>query len=156
MTVRYVIKGGFEVSKLIYLAGAMSVYNDSTDNYLENAIRWRLDFINSLRKECSGEVNFWVYDPTKFVHNDKDSVYANNLYYLKRTDILVVNSKDLHESPGTLWEIFIADSLDIPIIFIGNHIWFNRPHLERVAKTVFKDIDLAVKYIMDRYVELTI
>lgn len=103
------------MKKLVYLAGAMGCYED--DEY--EAKRWR----EKAKKWFSYNTDdFRCISPTDYFYYGFDN-YTNefevmrfDLQKVSKSDVVLVNLKDLHKSIGTSDEILYAYLHDIPVI----------------------------------------
>lgn len=132
----------------IYLAGCTSYY-DNPDNW-HKAIDWRKKATAALLD--SGNK---VFDPTVNWHTNSD--YDSNLmviqneYYLKNSDLLLVNLDDLDKSYGTIFEIITAHHLNIPIIAFGENYITTHPHINHCIDSIFLNLDNALNFIFNTY-----
>lgn len=133
---------------LIYSAGAMTAY--FRVGRFEEAEKWRIELKNKLK-----DLNIRIYDPTvnffdNIEYNNKTIVHQNR-YYLDKSDLVVVNLENILRSPGTLYEIYRADFLEIPVIAFGNEA--NQPHIENSITQRFDTLDEVVEYIKILYLQ---
>lgn len=131
----------------IYLAGAMSCYDNS--EFEKEAIRWRMSLKSYFSD--SGDLIVDIYDPTLIPTVYGDDVVSQNLHYINKMDIVVVNVKDLDKSFGTVWEIVTANQKGKPIIAYGNHEWLNHPHLKPMVSYKSTNLSSIADYIHDVY-----
>lgn len=149
----------------VYLAGAMGYYGDCA----EYPKKWR-QLANEGFKSISSYTrnrNFVCIDPTlyyeygKNLHKTEKEVMLFDLRKVKSSDVILVNLKDLENSPGTINEIFYAWLNGIPVIgFMESnsdyelklHPWIR----EQIDRIEFGEgaLYLAMKYIRDYYGEV--
>lgn len=135
------------MSTTIYLAGAMGYY--STDPEL--ACEWR-QLITSEIKQANElhNTNFKVFDPT-LVENTSHDVVSQNLHYLQKSDILILNMKDLDKSLGSIFEFSYFAIHQKPIIVINAHVWLGHPYMEKFVSMELIDEYEVVDYLVDVY-----
>lgn len=132
--------------KLVYLAGAMSCYGD--DDYPK---QWRLKVKNQLvHNNDNFGTEFVVFNPTLNSMENHD-IITQNRYYIKGSDIVVVNLTDLDKSLGSIGEIMFAYEQGLPIIGLGTCIWDNHPYLNKILSARFKTIREMTDFIKDVY-----
>jgi nucleoside 2-deoxyribosyltransferase len=133
---------------LVYLAGTISYFNKI--NKLEFASLWR-----KLAKENLSDLDIKVFDPMKnFAQNneyDLKGVPYQNLYYLEKSDIILLNLEALKESPGTMFVIFIAWYNHKPVIAFGESELISQPHIKEAITSKFKNLPDACDYIKSMY-----
>ena len=136
---------------LIYLAGAITVHHKN--NQMDHAYEWRHKSIDLLEKQD----NFQCFDPTvNFLENfgaevPCKSVVAQNRHYLEKSDIVLLNLDMLHESPGTLWELYVANENNIPVYAFGDSEWSWSPHVNQSITGRFKDLYTTINHIKNMY-----
>jgi len=135
----------------IYLAGAMSYYDHASKFNL--ATDWRDEVINKLKHIG---ISHEIFNPCKNYNINKtfdsNGVVYQNLTYLHKTDVLILNLQDMDKSPGTLFEIYYAFLNHIPVIAFGkNELYDMQPHVRASITMKFDDIDQIVKYIKNMY-----
>lgn len=132
---------------LIYLAGAISLYHkydemwrcrdwrDRVTNYIEH--------VHDIGKTFDPTINF----ERNLTHCNGKSVLQQNRHYVKKSDLVIVNLEDLDESPGTLWEIFIASEMGIPVIAFGSCKWEYSPHVAESITIKFESLKDVLNHI---------
>jgi len=131
---------------LVYLCGAMSHW-DRQDCF-EKATDWREEAIkgfysDSIIKWFNPCVNYFINKE----YNSK-GVVTQNLTYLKKSDIILLNLEELDKSPGSLFEIYYAYMNHIPVIAFGkNYLYGNQPHVTESISMHFDDMGVALDYI---------
>ena len=136
---------------LIYLAGAISIHYKNYEVW--KCKDWRRSakhFIEDIFE--IGE----VFDPTiNFDENllicNERSVVAQNRYYLENSDLVIVNLSSIESSPGTIWEIFIAKELGIPVIAYNDSEWYKSPHVSEAITIKFNSMADAITHINSMY-----
>ena len=138
----------------IYLAGAMSYYDRI--NRFELATKWRKRIINRLQHTRYITSDYEIFDPC--VHYDinktfnSNGVVYQNLVYLRKADILILNLDDIDKSFGTLFEIYYAFLNHIPVIAFGeNDLYYTQPHIRASITMKCDNIDQVVEYIVNMY-----
>ncbi|MFC0903697.1 hypothetical protein ACFHWD_03210 [Clostridium sp. MT-14] len=135
----------------IYLAGAMSYYD--CIHQFELATRWRDEAVNKL-KVC-GYNDRDIFNPCKNYNINKtfDSrgVVYQNIFYLSKASLIILNMKDLDKSPGTLFEICYAILYHIPVIAFGESKLYEQPHVHESITIKFATMDEVLKYIKNMY-----
>lgn len=134
---------------LIYLAGAISIH-DRNDEY-HKATDWRKNAGSHLRL-----LGYEIFNPTVNFHVNlssvsSESVVAQNKLYLKNSDLMLVNIADLKESPGTIWEIYMAKEWEIPVIAFGESGLAWSPHISTSLTEEFDTMGNAINHITNMY-----
>ena len=134
----------------IYLAGAM------TCQTFEEMNGWRVELENKLFSEAENcEVRLKVYNPVDYYnlenerHKSEAEVMDFDLDLVLKSDLLIVNTKDILKSPGTITECALAWKKGIPILGFGevpDHSW-----VRRFFRRIDNDMDETVDYIRDFY-----
>lgn len=137
---------------LAYLAGAMSCYHKEDEFY--KARQWRESVTHYLQ-------NYWqvmdTFDPTvNFETNiqtncSNASIVAQNRHYLLKSDIVILNANELHQSPGTLWEIFVANENNIPVYVFEYSKWLESPHVAECITMEFCDYNDLMNHLRNFY-----
>jgi len=136
---------------LIYLCGAMTIHD--LKGCFKEATEWRGYATNHF--DCSGlKIN--TFDPCiNYSINkqfDSKGVVNQNLTYLKKSDIILVNLESIGKSPGTLFEIFYAYMNNIPVIAFGsNYLYGKQPHITESVTMKFEELYDAIDYIDSMY-----
>jgi nucleoside 2-deoxyribosyltransferase len=136
------------VKKLnIYCAGCMSHYHKR--NEFDRAIKWRTRV-----KKMFG-TNVCLFDPTRnFDQNvlyDPNGVPYQNLYFLNRCHIMLLNLDNIENSPGTCFEVFNYFFNNKPVIAFGESEWYDNPHIQASISARFATVDDAITYIKSMY-----
>lgn len=136
----------------IYLAGAMRYYDNI--HKFELATDWRDEAVNKL-KVC-GYKDKDIFNPCKNYNINKtfdsSGVVYQNLVYLHKTDVLILNLQDIDKSPGTLFEIYYAFLNHIPVVGFGENELYNvQPHIRASITVKFDNVDQVVGYIKNMY-----
>lgn len=98
----------------IYLSGAMETYTGTT-----KAEDWREECKDYFKRYTD---NFKVFNPTdhyQYGSNYQKSereVFNYDLYFAKKSDIVLVNLNDVRQSIGTCIEVYEAHKSGIPVI----------------------------------------
>lgn len=102
------------MNKLVYLAGAMGCYKKD-DNY---PFAWR----ESVRQWFESYTDFRCFSPCDYYNytiqaqKTEKEIMKYEFHWLLKSDVVLVNLKDLDKSIGTSDEILYAYQHDIPII----------------------------------------
>lgn len=136
----------------IYLAGAMSYYDNI--HKFELATDWRNEAVNKL-KVC-GYDDKDIFNPCiRYIYNkeyEPNGVVYQNLVYLKKANVIILNLNDIDKSYGTLFEIYYAFLNHIPVIAFGENVLYNnQPHVRASITMKFKTINDVVAYITSMY-----
>lgn len=144
-----------EDKKMLFLSGCMSYYYNL--DRPELAEQWRRDVENQIEGYDFLKNNFKVFNPCKNFY--KNSTYSSkgivhqNLFYLRKSGIILLNLADLDKSPGTIFEIvdFYLDSK--PVIAFGeNNLYTNmQPHIHEAITHKCRDLNEAMEYLCDVY-----
>ena len=130
----------------VYLAGTMSYF--IKQNKPELALVWRLEAESKLQ-DCG----FKVFNPTlNYELNYQDGLtgtFDQNLTYLRKCDIVLVNLKELKNSPYTMAELGASKELGKVIVAFGMDDYYSafKPFFTKH----FVNLDLAVDYIQRWY-----
>jgi len=144
-----------EDKKMLFLSGCMSYYYNLDKPEL--AEQWRRDVENQIEDYDFLKNNFKVFNPCRNFH--KNSTYKckgvvyQNLFYLKKSDIILLNLNDIEKSPGTLFEIYYAFLNQKPVIaFNENDLYTNQqPHIYESITQKCRDLNESMEYLCDVY-----
>ena len=122
----------------------------------ELATRWRDEIISRLQYIRYENMDYEIFNPCKnYSINktfDSNGVVYQNLVYLHKSDVLILNLQDIDKSPGTLFEIYYAFLNHIPVIAFGtSELYDVQPHVRASVTVKFNDIDQVVEYIKNMY-----
>jgi nucleoside 2-deoxyribosyltransferase len=135
----------------VCLAGSMTEFLKNGE--FEESIRWREILDRQLQ-----DSNIKVFDPTLHFDINKDwdisGILPQNRLYLEKCDILIVNLKYLDKSPGTLWEMSVANYLNKPIIAFNATDWITYPHINSMITIHLKDVEEIYLYLTSMYSQL--
>lgn len=124
-------------------------YYDSI-NQFDKAFDWRSEADSFLI-----DINIKTFNPTinyeKNKYYDPKGVVNQNICYLKKADLLLVNLEYLEHSPGSLFEMFYAYLNHIPIVAFGQTNIYFQPHIRTSIDVCFTSLDKALEYIKDMY-----
>lgn len=131
---------------LVYLAGCISYYNQF--NQIEKAITWRQKATQYLIKK-----GFTVFDPTRNFNKNISSFFSpslivkQNMVYLAKASIILVNLNDLSKSPGTLFEIYYGYLHGKPIISFGYDSIVESPHVKVCLDVNYSSLEEALECV---------
>lgn len=135
----------------IYLAGAMS-YWVKQGKLEEKAMGWRKE----IKKYLSDKYN--IFDPTENFYINQtypnNVIVAQNIYYLNKADLCVVNLEGIEYSPGTIFELAILRYRNIPILaFPDNYVFqnINPMHIKYCITGVFENVGDIIDHILNMY-----
>ena len=149
--------------KVIFLAGAMGCYGKNA----EYPKKWRREAIttcNALSDAFSFLDPTWFYENGGTKYKTEREVMKFNLRNVKESDVVLVNLKDIEQSPGTMDEILYAYIFNKPIIgFLKTdggeldeldvkarmHPW-KYEQIDRI-ETGYYALENAIKYIIEYY-----
>jgi nucleoside 2-deoxyribosyltransferase len=113
----------------VYLAGALTTH--WIDKKWHIATAWRDELIEFFKDN-----GISYFNPADTYENPKNHTYDGSLivkqndYYLNQCDILIVNLDYINESPGTLYELFLANKLyEKPVIALTTVDLPSSPHI---------------------------
>ncbi len=140
---------------LIYAGGAIQHFINEEKFY--KATQWRENLL-ILLKESEIDRNITIYDPTSYFKERKryspETIIDVNTYYLTRADILVVNTFQLLNSPGTIREITYFYDNKKPRIGFNDHVKsqkemdiYNGYTYTKMLTDNFNSLDEVIKYI---------
>lgn len=136
---------------LCYLAGACSCH--FKENHPIDATYWRN--LASTRLKDFG--NIQCFNPAKnFISNlsyEEDAFVTQNIYYLNKCDIVLINLNRLSDSYGTLFELVWAYCNNKPVISFGcDEKIQSHPHIRRIIGTHFQTLEEAIEFITQAYI----
>lgn len=135
----------------IYCAGAMTTYYNR--NMPELAENWRLKVSDTFYNSNGIKVfNPCINYEINKTFNTKGVVYQN-IHYLNKCDIMILNLDELNQSQGTLFEVYYFFLHHKPIIAFDkykNQI-YNQPHIHESITIKFDTLDEVLKYIKSMY-----
>lgn len=134
----------------IYLAGAMTCQTHEEMN------GWRVMLENKLFETAKNhEVKLKVYNPVDYYIVEDSRAKSDvevmdfDLDLVLGSDLIIINTKDILKSPGTITECALAWKKGIPILGFGevpNHPW-----VERFFRRIDENMDETVGYVRDFY-----
>ena len=134
----------------IYLAGAMQCQTYEEMNVWRNILKNKL-----FDKAKNYGIKLKVYNPVdyyNFVDQKQKSeaeVMDFDLDLVLGSDLIIVNTKDILNSPGTITECALAWKKGVPILGFGeipNHSW-----VKRFFRRIDNNMDETLDYIEDFY-----
>jgi len=125
---------------LIYLAGKM------TGLSIEDAMAWRSKFFDEYAQHVYETPN--IFNPVLYYndmmspdsYSDKE-VFRYEMRTLKTSTIVVVNLDQIESSVGTLQEIAVAYTYDIPVIGLNEHKTTLEDAVESLHPWLVEEID---------------
>jgi nucleoside 2-deoxyribosyltransferase len=138
------------MNKLCYLAGAITCHD--RNNLIGKATHWREIATHLLKNE-----KIETFNPmcNYYINKEFDSkgVVLQNLLYLQKSDLILVDLECIEISPGTLWEIYLSWYMKKPVIAFGklNTDIINQPHVNAAINMRFEFLDEACDYIRSMY-----
>ena len=131
----------------IFLSGCMSYWYDN--NKPELAENWRNQAIKRLGDK------FNIFNPCKNyyknINYEPKGVVYQNIAYLNKSDIILLNLDHIEDSPGTLFELYHSYLHNKPIISFGETPLLNQPHIHEAITMYFIDLESACDYIENMY-----
>jgi nucleoside 2-deoxyribosyltransferase len=135
--------------KTVYLAGAISYFYNT--NQRERATGWRdiaekyLEFYEiKCFNPCKESQHAW--------EQPQNGTMKQNYFYLKNSDIILVNLDMINDSIGTVWELSVGWMEHKPIIAFGKTNWLERPHTQSLIDVKVDTLEEALEYISEMYV----
>lgn len=115
-----------KILKTIFLSGCMSYYyNNGKPKLAED---WRNEAIEKLGDK------FNIFNPcknyNKNIQYDSKGVVYQNMAYLNKSDIILLNADDIEKSPGTLFEVFTSFLNHKPVLAFGDSPILEQPHIK--------------------------
>jgi len=129
----------------IYEGGAMTYYDRI--NQIHKAIDWR-DKVDNWGKD----LGIKTFNPMKTYLKEKPHTYDpkifvdQNIYYLNKCDVMLVNLDDIDKSPGTQFELCYFGLLKKPIVSFGEKYW--SPHVNYFISQHLNTLDDALELLM--------
>lgn len=134
---------------LAYLAGAISWYlkNDK----LDECMIWRTSLTKKLKKLDIKCFDACINLKQNISYNNISNV-KQNLFYLDKSDIVIVNTDHILESPGTIFELSYCYVKQKHVIGLGtNENISNSAHLSLCIDQYFKDENEIIEHIKSLY-----
>ena len=136
-----------KILKTIFLSGCMSYhYNNNKPELAEN---WRNKATDRLKDK------FDIFNPCtnyyKNINYNPKGVVYQNIAYLNKSDIILLNIDDIQQSPGTLFELYYSFLHNKPVISFGKSLLLNQPHIHEAITMNFLDLDGVCDYIDNMY-----
>ena len=138
---------------LIYQFGAISYYYNK--NELWKAKLWR-EQQKYYFYDLPISYGFKFFNPVNdFEINIKNanqkSIVDQNRYYLQKADILTGCLDHIMESPGSMWEMFLASEMKKPVLTFGDISIITNPHILNSITQHFNTMDEMCEYMIDMY-----
>ncbi|TEB08603.1 Nucleoside 2-deoxyribosyltransferase [Pelotomaculum schinkii] len=134
---------------LVYLAGAISWY--IRNNKFNECLKWRISLtekLNMLDVKC---FNACTNLKQNMLYTNLSNL-KQNVFYLSESDIIIVNTDHILESPGTIFELTYCYLKQKPVIGLGINENINSSfHLSSCIDQYLKDEDEVVEYIKSLY-----
>lgn len=131
----------------IFLSGCMSYYYDN--NKPELAEDWRNKTIERLRDK------FNIFNPcvnyNENINYESRGIVYQNIAYLNKADIVILNVDHIGDSPGTLFELYASFFKHKPVISFGETPLLEQPHVNEAITMHFIDLDSTCDYIENMY-----
>lgn len=142
--------GGIAIK--IYLAGAISWYVQNKSIGAANSWRDVAEHkFNGCGVQCFNPVMNVAATKDNFTSKHDKGVVAQNIHYLKKCDIVIVNIDHLSDSPGTIFEMVWAYIHNKPVIAFGEDKWGDQAHIKETITYKAASLDDAIDYIFDMY-----
>lgn len=138
-----------KILKTIFLSGCMSYFYGN--NKPELAENWR----NKATERLGDKFN--IFNPCtnyyKNVNYEPKGVVYQNIAYLNKSDIILLNLESLEKSFGTAFELYYSflSPKRTPILSFGETPLLNQPHVHEAITMHFIDLDSACEYIENMY-----
>ena len=132
----------------IYTAGAMTTHY--INNEPEKAEKWRLKVSDAFYNKDIKVFNPCINYSINKTYESKGVVYQN-IHYLERSDIIILNLDELEESPGTLFELYYFFLHQKPVIAFGCNEIYNQPHIHESITIRFDTLNESIQYIKNMY-----
>lgn len=143
-----------KLDKMIYIAGKMSGLS------YEEMSSWRIETTKKLKRlaETRG-VCCSVINPAEFynyhnnVHKTEREIMQFELNLVRKSDVVIVNLKDVNQSIGTCIEVYEAFINDIPVIAFGasEEYEVTHPWIKECISRYEETMNAACLYIADFY-----
>lgn len=139
--------------KNIYMAGAMGCFKDTPSLMKE----WRNKATHLLNKyaefkdtklEIVNPVDYFNFDEIR--HKTESEVMNFDLWQVIHSDLILVNLDNIHNSPGTIIELYEAKRSMIPVIAFGDDSNLH-PWIRECINRIEDNLESAAKYINDFY-----
>lgn len=129
--------------KVVYLCGKMSGLNQNEVIAKRVQIKHSLEYM-SKNIQCFNPAAHYNYDVN--AHKSEREIFEYELFFVKHSDVVLADLKDINQSVGSIVEITTAYQNGIPVIGYGDttqvHPWI----LEMMLRTE-ENAGLACEYI---------
>lgn len=136
---------------LVFLSGSIELHYKNKE--MQKSIEWRDYLSKGLEK-----LNIKCFNPCEnFDHvmsYTGSSLVKQNLYYLKISDLIVVNLDNILSSPGTIFELTYCFLNQKTVISFGEYQQITSPHVLSCIDEFLEDEDAVIKYIKNLYPQL--
>jgi nucleoside 2-deoxyribosyltransferase len=134
---------------LVFLSGAINLHYKN--NEMQKSIEWREYLSKELEK-----LNIKCYNACEnfdhiIVNYTNSSLVKQNLYYLKNSDLTVVNLDNILSSPGTIFELTYCYLNQKAVISFGDYKEITSPHILSCIDEYLENEDAVIKYIKNLY-----
>lgn len=133
---------------LVFLSG--SIESHYRNNEMQKSINWR----EYLAKEL-GKLDIKSFNPCakldQIVSYSNSSLVKENVYYLEKSDLVVVNLHNILNSPGTIFELTYCYLNHKATISFGDYKQITSPHILAAIDEYLDDEDDVIKYIDNLY-----
>lgn len=141
----------------IYQAGSLSYLYKI--NEFQHAKQWRQE-----QKEKLKPFGFKFYDPSKCFEGEfkvekinDASIVANNIHYLNKCNIIVLDTYHVDKSPGSMFECYWYYRDKKPVFSFGDYEYVKKvmsPHLNVCITQHFGSLEELNKYLVQMYRQL--
>jgi len=133
---------------LVFLSGAIDSHY--RNNEMHKSITWREYFTREL-----GKMGIKCFNPCEnfdhIINYTKTSHVKQNLYYLEKSDLVVVNLHNILNSPGTIFELTYCYLNHKATISFGDYKHITSPHILSAIDEYFENEDEVIEYIKNLY-----
>ena len=141
------------MKKRVYLGGAMTHLTKDQYSYWRSYVQKMIE-CGAVNAECFNPANHFDFeDVTNGYITDKQAMDID-LYNLRRSDVLLANFSLFAKSLGTMAELAIAFDRNIPIIGVNASEEELHPWIEAMCTKIFNNLDDAVEYIVNHYLDV--
>ena len=139
--------------KSIYLAGAMGCFKDTP----ELMTKWRYKATKLLNLCAKNkDIKLEIVNPTEYFtfdiirHKSEKEIMEYDLWHVTHSDLILVNLDHIHDSPGTIIELYEAKRNKIPVVAFSDDFKLH-PWINECISRVEDNLENAIKYIDEFY-----
>lgn len=139
--------------KSIYLGGAMGCFKDTPHlmkQWRTNATHLLNEYakFRDIKLEIVNPIDYYNFDEVR--HQSEKEIMDFDLWQVVHSDLVLVNLDRIHDSPGTIIELYEAKRSGIPVIGFGDDSSLH-PWIRECINRIESNLDKATEYINEFY-----